>query len=86
MDLYYSEAAQHWKMIGRWLGVEDCEISHIGQTHKDDGEREMFYQMMFKWKGMKGKAATYRELISVLKRVKLQSVVESVEQKHMQYC
>ena len=78
-----SAALEKWKFIGRMLGIENQDISQLDHKYAKEGMGEIFYQMMFKWKEMKGKAATYRELISVLQSAKLQDVIESVVLKHI---
>ena len=78
LTLKDTEAAKEWKFIGRRLGLEDSEISALERSHGTD-IKELFYQMMTKWRETKGERATKEELIRALKEEKLTQVVEILE-------
>ena len=52
---------KNWKKVARWLGVNDHNIDMLVHNFPTDIE-EQFYQMMLKWKQLKGKDATYSRL------------------------
>ena len=75
-------AASKWKFIGRQLGVDETEITAIERNTTYSGSiKEMFYQMMLKWKETKGEKATREELIRALTKEGLKQIVEQLE-KH----
>ena len=78
LTLKDTEAAKEWKFIGRRLGLEDSEISALERSHGTD-IKELFYQMMTKWRETEGERATEEELIRALKAENLKRVVELLE-------
>ena len=78
LNLKDTAAATNWKFIGRRLGISDGDIGAIDKNYSSD-MKEMFYQMMVKWKSMKGERATRERLIEVLKEEKMNQIAEELE-------
>ncbi len=66
-----------WKHIARRLEVSEMEIDCIEGRQQDD-KAERFYQMLRKWRQVKGKAATYQELEKALREEKLTEAADEV--------
>ena len=73
-----TDAASEWRFIGRRLGVADSDIDAI-KSNYNGNIKEMFYQMMLKWKATKGEKATREELIRALTKEGLKQIVEQLE-------
>ena len=71
-------AASNWKFIGRRLGLSEGDIEVINKRCSSD-IKEMCYQMMLKWRSMKGEKATKECLIEALRKEKLNEIVEKLE-------
>ena len=82
LNLKDTEAAKDWKFIGRRLGLSEGDIEAIDKNYSSD-MKEKFYQMMVKWKSIKGKKATRERLIEVLKKEKLNQIAEEVEKEEV---
>ena len=58
--------------------MRESDIEAIEKNHSSN-LKEMFYQMLLKWKSVRGEGATKKELIRALREEKLTQVVEMVE-------
>ena len=76
-----SKSVQKWKFLARRLKLEENAISNIEKdcAHKADGQDEMCYQVLLKWKQEQSDQATYRNLIRVLESERLNDLVASVK-------
>ena len=70
--------AKEWKFIGRRLGVNDGDIEAI-EKNNSSNLKEMFYQMLLRWKSVTGERATKEELIRALREEKLTQIAEMME-------
>ena len=82
LSLKDTEAATNWKFIGRQLGVSDGDVEAIDKNYSSD-IKEKFYQMMVKWRSVKGEKATRERLIEALKKEKLNQIAEELEKEEV---
>ena len=78
LDLKGTTAAKEWKFIGRRLGVRESDIEAI-EKNNSSNLKEMFYQMLLRWKSVTGGRATKEELIRALREEKLTQIAEMME-------
>ena len=77
LHLKGTSAASKWKFLGRRLGVTEGDIEAIDENCHSDLQ-EKFYQMMQKWKSVKGELATKEDLIEALRGEKLNAIAETL--------
>ena len=82
LNLKDTEAATNWKFIGRQLGLSDGDVEAIDKNYSSD-MKEKFYQMMVKWRSVKGEKATRERLIEALKKEKLNQIAEELEKEEV---
>ena len=74
-----SKSVQKWKFLARRLKLKENAISNIEKDCQADGQDEMCYQILLKWKQEQSDQATYRNLIRVLESEGLNDLIASVK-------
>ncbi|XP_019641649.1 PREDICTED: receptor-interacting serine/threonine-protein kinase 1-like [Branchiostoma belcheri] len=82
----FQEIQEHigwkWKNVAKRLGLSDGQIDGIEHDHKEEPLSEKVYQMLRKWKQLKGDSATVAVLIQALEQEGLHDVADKILKKN----
>jgi len=68
----------HWRALGRNLGLDESFITHIDQSYKNLGTRECVYNVLLEWKSQKSKRCTLGALYKSLEDSKMYDAAKAV--------
>lgn len=75
----YSLLVEKWKELGRRLGVEEVEISHIHERRDKDAleSADLIVSVITAWKSRQASKATLQELIEQIRKIDLKDIAGS---------
>lgn len=69
LDMLCENLNREWKNLGRCLNLDDPQLDHIGEDYRGDGQHEINYRVLKKWKETFPECYTIAVLANALKEI-----------------